>query len=135
MVNPYESLAAIIYFFMALIVVLIVVFIVVLILALNERSKARSKARGEEGSQDWAASERRRLVKAKVHKQEKPQATADYFFNQALMHSQDKDIDKCLGDLTKAIWLDPSCRERALRDDALAWARTDTHVRRLLGMD
>ena len=82
---------------------------------------------------DWEQSERNRLAKAEVNKQEKA-GRADYFYNWVCMYSSRRDMDKCFWNLVEAISLDPSYREKAEHDKALEWARQDPRVRRFLGL-
>ncbi|MFQ5873653.1 MAG: hypothetical protein ACE5JL_07615, partial [Dehalococcoidia bacterium] len=59
---------------------------------------------------------------------------AEYFYYWACRDSLERNMDRCLRDLTKAIELDPSCGERAQRDDALEWARNHRQVQEILGL-
>ena len=63
-----------------------------------------------------------------------PRGDSSFFFRQACNHSMDKDLDKCLGDLTKAIELNSLYREQAREYDALEWARSHMEVSKILGL-
>ena len=81
---------------------------------------------------EWAEYESRRPGKAKVNKQEKPQA--DYFYNRSCMNSSKGEIDLCVQNLSRAIRVDPSFREKAMHDEAFAWAKSYPKMRKVLGV-